>query len=63
MSECQGPVDSACLDADPAVTVDVSSEPDDTPSEMDDSISVSYAYLDLLIQRANSSHCRTCSCR
>lgn len=43
-------------------SVMVSAEPDDTPSDMDESISVSYAYLDLLVARANSMHCRTCRC-
>ena len=40
----------------------VTAEPDDTPSDMDDSISVSLQYLDLLIRRSNSTHCRSCTC-
>ena len=44
-------------------SIAVSAEPDDGPSDMDDSISVSVAYLDLLIRRSNSAHCRTCSCK
>lgn len=57
---CLGCSDSSCLDD--AVLVDVVSEPDDTPSDMDDGISISYGYLDLLLSRANSAHCRTCRC-
>ena len=50
-------------DLDPACVVEVSAVPDDTPSDMDDSISVSIAYLDLLIRRSQSVHCRTCTCK
>lgn len=42
--------------------IEVYAESDDTPSDMDDGISVSLAYLDLLIRRANTSHCRSCTC-
>ncbi len=43
-------------------SIAVVAEPDDTPSDMDDGISISLDYLDLLIRRANSTHCRTCTC-
>lgn len=51
-------------------TVDVQSdvvyaEPDDTPSDMDDSVSLSTQYLDHLLIKAyrkTKIHCSTCSC-
>ena len=48
-----------------ASVIGVTAEPDDTPSDMDDGVCVSYGYLDLLIRKANAPtrlHCSTCHC-
>ncbi len=51
-----------CVASAPPAAIVVMAEPDDTPCDMDDSVSVSYRYLDLLVSRANSTHCATCTC-
>lgn len=51
--------------SDDAQSIAVQAEPDDTPSDMDDSVSLSTQYLDHLLIKAyrkTKIHCSTCSC-